>query len=85
MNLREKGDQDSSKRLDCNQEFETTPETRGEAGLTLLKAIRVAGKSNLPVHEEADGWRAVLGHHIPYQKMKILQERPEANSQRPAQ
>lgn len=51
----EEDDQDSSERLDCNQEFETTPETHGEAGLTLLKPIRIAGKSNLPVHEEAGG------------------------------
>lgn len=36
--------QDSSKKADCNQEFETTPETPGEVRLPLLKQLRVDGK-----------------------------------------
>lgn len=48
----EKDDQGSSKRLDLdyNPEFERSPKIDGEAGLNLLKAIRVIGKSKHQQH-----------------------------------
>lgn len=40
----EEDDEDSTKKVDRNQEFETTPETPGEVRLPLLKQLRVDGK-----------------------------------------
>lgn len=43
-NLGERDDQDFRKKVDCNQELETIPETPGEARLPLLNQLRVDGK-----------------------------------------